>query len=595
VSVTRLYRSSLAGQWRGGLVLLGCSVLESVPAFYSGRLVELAVDQGFAAGDPVAGVVWLGVFAVVALLGAIGSRFVWHQLGKVIEPMRDALVTAVVRGVLHDAAPPRNQPDASGVARITQHVEVVRDATAGLLVQARGMVVTTVAALAGLFTVAGGLAWLVALPVTASVVLFALMLPSLASRQRALVLADEHTAETAGASLVGMRDVVACGAEPIARMDMYTAVDRQAAAAMRMARASALRTLVISIGGFLPLLLALLVAPGMVASGELTAGAALGALVYLAATMQPALRGLAATASTVVLRLIVALRRLAETAEVPVAVEGHASPAGVAVTIRGLTFGWGAHAEPVVRGLDLDLERGAHLAVVGPSGIGKSTLAGLITGMLEPQEGRVLLGGAPVREVAAAERHELVALIPQEAYVFAGTVRDNLAMFSPSASDARLLAAVDAVGAADLVTRLGGLIGEVGHAGEGISPGDAQLLALARVYAGSAQVIILDEATSHLDPVAEARAERAFAARGGVLLVIAHRLSSALRAKRVLVMDGQETLLGQHEDLLTTSPRYAAMMQAWTTRRLHAAPSRQLNTWGSSGLPGLRGTRGVCR
>jgi ATP-binding cassette subfamily C protein len=229
-----------------------------------------------------------------------------------------------------------------------------------------------------------------------------------------------------------------------------------------------------------------------------------------------------------------------------------------------LTFGWGAHAEPVVRELDLALPPGEHLAVVGPSGIGKSTLAGLLTGMLSPQEGRVLLGGAPVREVPAAARHWLVALIPQEAYVFAGTVGENLALFAPSATDAQLLAAADAVGAGDLVRRLGGLSGELDHAGEGISAGEAQLLALARVYAAPARVVILDEATSHLDPVAEARAERAFAARQGVLVVVAHRLSSALRANRVLVMDGRATLLGRHEDLLRTSPRYAAMMQAWT-------------------------------
>ncbi|MEC3976957.1 ABC transporter ATP-binding protein, partial [Amycolatopsis sp. H20-H5] len=153
MSVRQLYWGALAGQWRGGLVLLGCSVLEGVPAFLSGRLVELAVDEGFAASHPQAGLGWLGVFGVVALFGALGSRLVWHQLGKVVEPMRDALVTAVVRGVLHDGSPPRNTPDASGVARITQHVEVVRDATGGLLVQARAMLVTTIAALAGLFTV----------------------------------------------------------------------------------------------------------------------------------------------------------------------------------------------------------------------------------------------------------------------------------------------------------------------------------------------------------------------------------------------------------------------------------------------------------
>jgi ATP-binding cassette subfamily C protein len=561
----KLYGTALAGQWRGGLVLLGCSVLESVPAFFSGRLVELAVDKGFAVGNVAVGLTWLGMFGLVALIGAVGSRLVWHQLGTVVEPMRDLLVTSVVRGVLHDPSPPRNSADASGVARITQHVEVVRDATGGLLVQARGMVVTTIAALAGLFTVAGSLALLVSIPVVVAVVVFACLLPSLARRQRASVMADENTAETAGTLLVGLRDVVACGAEPIAVMSVFDAVDAQATAAIRVARSAALRTTVIYVGGFAPLLLALLFAPGMVRSGELTAGAALGALVYLSTTMQPALRGLAATASTVVLRLMVALRRLAETAEAPPAVDGEAVPAGSAVTVRGLTFGWGAHAEPVVRGLDLDLEPGEHLAVVGPSGIGKSTLAGLVTGMLSPQEGRILLGGAPVREVAAGRRHELMALIPQEAYVFAGTVRDNLALFSPSATDGELLAAAGAVGAKALVERLGGLAGEIEHSGGGISSGEAQLLALARVYAGPAEVVILDEATSHLDPVAEARAERAFATRGGALVVIAHRLSSALRAKRVLVMDGKETLLGQHKDLLTTSPRYAAMMQAWTT------------------------------
>jgi ATP-binding cassette subfamily C protein len=563
VSVRRLYWGALAGQWRGGLVLLGCSVLEGIPAFLSGRLVELSVDQGFAVGHPKTGLGWLALFGFVALLGALGSRLVWHQLGKVVEPMRDALVTAVVRGVLHDQSPPRNSADASGVARITQHVEVVRDATAGLLVQARGMVVTTIAALAGLLTVAGSLAVIVAVPVVISVAIFACLLPSLARRQRALALADEQTAATAGTSLSGMRDVVACGAEPIAALALYDTVDAQAAAAMRVARAGALRTVVISIGGFVPLLLALLVAPGMVVSGELTAGAALGALVYLATTMQPALRGLAATASTVVLRLLVALRRLGETAEIDRPPEGTASPSGVDVTVRGLTFSWGAAAEPVVRGLDLDLRPGDHLAVVGPSGIGKSTLAGLLTGMLDPQEGTIRLGSAPVREVPAALRHHLMALIPQEAYVFAGSVRDNLSLFSPTSSDGELIAAAEAVGAGDLVRRLGGLGGEIGHAGEGVSAGEAQLLALARVFASPARVVILDEATSHLDPPAEARAERAFAARGGVLVVIAHRLSSALRARRVLVMDGRTTALGTHGELMASSVRYGALMQAW--------------------------------
>jgi ATP-binding cassette subfamily C protein len=110
---------------------------------------------------------------------------------------------------------------------------------------------------------------------------------------------------------------------------------------------------------------------------------------------------------------------------------------------------------------------------------------------------------------------------------------------------------------------LGGLAGAVGHGGGGLSAGEAQLLAAARVYASAADVVILDEATSSLDPAAEAVVEQAFAARGGTLIVIAHRLSSALRADLVLLMDGGPPLLGGHADLLATSALYRDLMAAW--------------------------------
>jgi ATP-binding cassette subfamily C protein len=301
----------------------------------------------------------------------------------------------------------------------------------------------------------------------------------------------------------------------------------------------------------------------MVASGQLTAGAVLGAVVYLGTSVQPALRRLADTTSTVVLRLMVALRRLAEAAPPAAPPAGDEVPEGSEISLRGLTFGWGEQAEPVVRDLDLDLAPGDHLAVVGPSGIGKSTLASLLTGLMPPQAGIVALGRTPAHLVRPSVRHRRIALIPQETYLFTGTVRENLALFAPSAADPALLAAVEAVGATELVARLGGLSGSLGHAGSGLSAGEAQLLAVARVYASPADIVILDEATSHLDPAAEARVERAFAARGGILVVIAHRLSSALRAKRVLVMDGGPPLLGEHDDLVCTSPVYADLMQAW--------------------------------
>ena len=554
------YLRALRDQRRGIAVLLGWSVLEGIPALLSGRLVGLAVDRGFAAGRPWTGVAWLLAFAAVAVLGGFGLRQVFTHLGAVVEPLRDALVRQVVRGVLHAGSQTR-QPDASAVARITRHVEVVRDATAGVLVQARALLVTTTAALVGLATTVSSLAWLVILPVVAALVLFALLLPSLARGQRRLVLADEQAASVAGTVLLGIRDVKAVNGTDHALRDVMRQVDHQASATVRMAFATALRGTVIALGGFAPLVLLLLMAPAMVRAGTLTAGEVLGAVVYLSTSVQPALRRLADTTSTIVLRLVVALRRLAEAAPPPNTPTGDAVPTGHDLELRNVTFGWSPTAEPVVRHLDLTLPEGSHLAVIGPSGIGKSTLAGLITGLVEPQTGEVRYGNTPVRTLVPALRHDLIALVPQETYLFTGTVRENLALLAPTASDEALLNAATAVGASTLITKLGGLSAPLHH--HNLSSGEAQLLSAARVHASPATVVILDEATSALDPAAEAHVEQAFAHRDGTLIVIAHRLSSAQRADLVLLMDGGDPLLDSHDHLLATSPLYRDLMAAW--------------------------------
>jgi ATP-binding cassette subfamily C protein len=559
------YLGALRGTRRALLALALWSLVEGGPALASGRLVAQAVDGGFAAGHLWTGVLWLAVFGVVALVGAIGSRMVFGRLGDVVEPVRDALVTAVVRGVMHGDWATSHRPDASSVARITRHVEVVRDVTAGLLVQGRSLVVTVIAALAGLLDTARPLAVLVLPPVGLSLVAFSFLLRSLARRQRELVLSDERCAATVGAVTGGLRDVLACGAEPIAAHDVAEAVDAQATASVRLGRAGALRGLVVSLGGFIPLVLVLAMAPGMVADGRLSAGAVLGAVVYLTTGVQPALVALGQTAGTAVLRLVVTLRRLADVSTVP---EPPAyqqdQPESMDIAVCGLTFGWGAGAHPVVRDLDLVLPAGRHLAIVGASGIGKSTLAGLLTGLLPPREGAVLLGGVDVRLLPPDTRRGLMALIPQEAYVFTGTLRENLALLATTATDAELVNAAQRVGAGALLTMPDGLDARLGHGGVTLSNGERQLVALARVYVSSARIVVLDEATAHLDPATEAQAEEAFADRDGTLVVIAHRLSSAIRAQQVLVMAAGRPTLGTHDDLLVSSPGYAELMRAWT-------------------------------
>jgi ATP-binding cassette subfamily C protein len=236
--------------------------------------------------------------------------------------------------------------------------------------------------------------------------------------------------------------------------------------------------------------------------------------------------------------------------------------------LRDVTFSYGRHAEPVIRDLTLQLTGEDHLAVVGPSGIGKSTLAGIIAGLLTPQTGQVLLDGITLDAWKDPQLALRRVLIPQEAYVFAGTVSDNLTYYLPGGpTPTQLDEAVNALGAGMLIERLGGYQADLHPAA--LSAGERQLLTLIRAYLSPARLVILDEATCHLDPAAEAQAELAFTKRPGALLVIAHRTSSALRAQKILLLDGGQALLGSHQDLLIRSPLYRDLVGHWQSTDLH--------------------------
>jgi ATP-binding cassette subfamily C protein len=236
------------------------------------------------------------------------------------------------------------------------------------------------------------------------------------------------------------------------------------------------------------------------------------------------------------------------------------SSAALDLRVRGLTFAYGPHAAPVVDGFELDLNYGDHLAIVGPSGAGKSTLAGLLVGLTQPQRGTIHLGSTPLAAIPPARLRRTFAFVPQESYVFTGTLRENLTYLHRHATDADLDKAVDAIGLRSVVDRLGGYDG---IAGRDLSTGERQQIALARSWLSPAEIVVLDEATCHLHPAGEAQAENAFRHRPGTVVVIAHRLSSALRADRVLLLDGTTPMLGTHQELLTRSRPYAELVGYW--------------------------------
>ncbi|ROP28677.1 ATP-binding cassette domain-containing protein [Couchioplanes caeruleus] len=552
--------------------LAGWSVLEALPAILSGQAVARAVDRGFLAGDPAAGLGWLGLLAAAVLVGAIGTRRTFRCLADLAEPLRDELVAHVVTGTLRRAAVAGGGVDRSAVARLTHQVEIVRDTFAGLIMTTRGFLFAIAGALLGLASLAPVVALLVAVPLLTGLVLFAAAVPRMAARQRAYVLADEDLAEHAGRAFAGLRDIAACGAGHRMAAEISVPVDAQAAAERAVVRMTAARGISLAVGGWLPLAVVLAAAPWLVDHG-LTAGAILGSLTYLLHGVQPALTMLIGGLGGGGVRLVVTLDRILRGGgPEPVAHGGPAArPDGADVLLRGVTFAYGRRAEPVVSGLDLEIRDGDHLAIIGPSGIGKSTLVGLLAGTLQPQQGEVRLGGARTNRLDVRTLARQRVLIPQEAYVFTGTLLDNLRYLHPGADVHEIDRAAEAVGLSTVLQRLGGYDAYVTP--DALSAGERQLVALVRAYLSPAPLVLLDEATCHLDAAAEARAEQAFAARPGALVVVAHRVSSALRASRILLLDGTAATLGTDGSLRRTSPLYRDLAGHWSVE-LPVFPAR---------------------
>lgn len=324
-----------------------------------------------------------------------------------------------------------------------------------------------------------------------------------------------------------------------------------------------------SVVGLIAMAIMLLIGGRMVLRHELTIGELTAFVLYINSFFQPVqqlvqLYTQYQQARAAVGKIRGLLTRAPSVPQKPGAID--LPPVRGEIVFEGLSFGY-LPGVPVLQHVDLRIAPGETVACVGPTGAGKSTMAKLVTRFYDPTAGRVLIDGHDLRDVTLQSLRRQIGVVPQEPFLFVGTLRDNIAFSRPEASDEEVWAAIDQVGLRDLVERAPeGLDTLLHERGQSVSSGERQLLALARAFLAEPRVVVLDEATSNLDLHSELRVEAALDVllEGRTAILVAHRLSTAMRADRIIVVDdGGIVESGSHDELIAAGGQYAAMFETW--------------------------------
>ena len=556
----------------GLLVAASLAILVETLLLQAGPyLVQVGIDQGIARRDLRVLVIATICFVAAVLLTGVATAIRMRKTGVLAaSATRDLRIRIFAH--LQRMSLDYYTREKAGVTmtRMTSDVEslqsLLQDGFAQFLIQALTMVVVT----AVLFHYDVPLAILtlvlVVPPLTAASLWFRYAADRGYNRQRDTIAA--MFADLAE-SLNGVRVVTAHN-----RQDRNVVAHRSVVGEYRDAndwtgRINAIYGPGTSVIGLVAMAVMLLVGGRMVLRGTLTIGELTAFVLYINAFFQPVqqlvqLYTQYQQAKAAIGKIRSLLRSAPSVLQSPTA--GVLPPVTGEIVFDDVTFGY-LPSRPVLSHLSLRIAPGETVACVGPTGAGKSTLAKLVTRFYDPDSGHIRIDGHDLRDVTLASLRTQIGVVPQEPFLFAATLRDNIAFARPSASDEEIWAAVDAVGLRELVERAPeGLDTPLHERGQSVSSGERQLLALARAFLAEPRVVVLDEATSSLDLRSELRVEAALDAllEGRTAILVAHRLSTAMRADRIIVVDDRGIVeSGSHADLLRAGGRYAAMFETW--------------------------------
>ncbi len=552
------------------LIAFGCVGVTTICTLSGPLLVKRGIDLGIRNKDTQSLNTSVALYLVVALVAYIFGRMQFLYLNRTGESFLRVLRLAVFRQMQRQSIAfyDRNKTGVL-VARMTADIESMAE-----LVQF-GLLQFIAASLLVVFAIVlmVSLSWQLAI---VALLVMPLLIAASIKFQRDSNKAYLAVRERVGANLSTLQE----GITTVRVIQAYAQEQNQIAKFNKSNRAlfdshehsvrvSTWYFALVEFGGVLASALTIGIGGWLVHRGDVTLGTVVAFTLLLSSLFDPVqqlsqLYNTVQSAGAALNKLFAILDAKPEVGEHHGAVE---LPATGELRVKNLTFTYSGITVPALDDVTITVGVGEKLALVGPTGAGKSTLAKLMARMYDPQQGSVSYGGIDLTMTTMASLRERIVVVPQEGFLFNGTIRDNLRIARATATDDEIDSAIAAIGATEHFAQFpDGLDTEVRERGSRLSAGERQLVALARAALVDPAVLILDEATSNLDPGTEAEVEQALERlmAGRTVIVVAHRLSTVQRADHIAVIaDAKIAEYGTHTELLARNGRYAALAAAW--------------------------------